>query len=39
LPPGHSILKPKPLFKKMDVDEEELGNRLEKIRADLAKAA
>lgn len=39
LPPGHKIVKPKPLFKKIDVDEEELGKRLEKIRANLAKAA
>jgi methionyl-tRNA synthetase len=39
LPHGHKIVKPKPLFKKIDVDEEELGKRLEKIRANLAKAA
>jgi methionyl-tRNA synthetase len=39
VPPGHKIVKPKPLFKKIDVDEEELGKRLEKIRANLAKAA
>lgn len=39
LPPGHKIVKPKPLFKKIDVDEEELEKRLEKIRANLAKAA
>jgi len=39
LPPGHRILKPKPLFKKIDVDEGELTKRLEKIRADLTRAA
>jgi methionyl-tRNA synthetase len=39
LPPGHKIVKPKPLFKKIDVDEEELGKRLEKIRAGSAKVA
>jgi methionyl-tRNA synthetase len=39
LPPGHRILKPEPLFKKIDVDEGELAKRLEKIRADLARAA
>jgi methionyl-tRNA synthetase len=39
LPPGHKIVKPKPLFKKIDVDEEELGKRLEKIRANSAKTA
>ncbi|MGD0160388.1 MAG: methionine--tRNA ligase [Candidatus Bathyarchaeia archaeon] len=39
LPPGHRILKPKPLFKKIDVDEAELAKRLEKIRADLTRAA
>lgn len=39
LPPGHKITKPKPLFNKIDVDAEELGRRLEKMRANLAKAA
>jgi methionyl-tRNA synthetase len=39
LPPGHKIAKPKPLFIKIDVDAEELGRRLEKMRANLAKAA
>ncbi|HVP16492.1 MAG TPA: methionine--tRNA ligase [candidate division Zixibacteria bacterium] len=39
LPPGHKIVKPKPLFKKIDVNEEELGKRLEKVRASLARAA
>jgi len=39
LPPNHKITKPKPLFKKIDVNGEELEKRLEKIRANLAKAA
>ena len=39
LPPGHKIAKPKPLFNKIDVDAEELGRRLEKMRTNLAKAA
>lgn len=39
LTPGHRILRPKPLFKKIDVDEAELAKRLEKIRADLTRAA
>jgi methionyl-tRNA synthetase len=39
LPPGPKITKPKPLFNKIDVDAEELGRRLEKMRANLAKAA
>jgi methionyl-tRNA synthetase len=39
LPPNHKIAKPKPLFKKIDVDEEELGKRLEKVRANLTRAA
>jgi methionyl-tRNA synthetase len=39
LPPGQKITKPKPLFNKIDVDAEELGRRLEKMRASLAKAA
>jgi methionyl-tRNA synthetase len=39
LPPGNRILKPKPLFKKIDADEKELGKRLENIRADMGKAA
>jgi methionyl-tRNA synthetase len=34
LPPHHKICKPKPLFKKIDVDEEELEKRLEKIRSE-----
>jgi methionyl-tRNA synthetase len=37
--PDHKIAKPKPLFKKIDVDEEELEKRLEKIRSNLRKAA
>ncbi len=39
LPPDHKIAKPKPLFKKIDVDEEELEKRLKKIRSNLGKAA
>jgi methionyl-tRNA synthetase len=39
LPPDHKIAKPKPLFKKIDVDEEELEKRLEKIRSNLGRAA
>jgi methionyl-tRNA synthetase len=39
LPPGHKTTKPKPLFKKIDVNGEELEKRLEKIRANLGKAA
>ena len=39
IPPHHKIAKPKPLFKKIDVDEEELEKRLEKIRSNLGKAA
>jgi methionyl-tRNA synthetase len=39
LPPDHKIAKPKPLFKKIDVDEKELEKRLEKIRSNLGKAA
>ena len=39
LTPGHRIAKPKPLFKKIDVNAEELERRLEKIRANSGKAA
>lgn len=39
LPPDHKIAKPKPLFKKIDVNEEELEKRLEKIRSNLGRAA
>jgi len=39
IPPGHKITQPKPLFNKIDADAEELGKRLEKTRANLAKAA
>jgi len=37
--PGHKIFKPKPLFQKIDVNEEELEKRLKKVRANLARAA
>jgi methionyl-tRNA synthetase len=39
LPSEHKIAEPKPLFKKIDVNEEELGKKLEKIRASLTRAA
>jgi len=38
VPPGHKILKPKPLFKKIDVDDQELARRLEKVRDSTSKA-
>jgi methionyl-tRNA synthetase len=36
LPPGHKILKPRPLFKKIDVDPQELADRLQKVRDKMA---
>jgi methionyl-tRNA synthetase len=39
LPPDHKIAKPKPLFKKIDVDEEELEKELKKVRSNLGRAS
>jgi len=39
LPADHKIAKAKPIFKKIDADAEELEDRLEKIRENLAKTA
>jgi len=39
LTPNHKIAKAKPLFKKIDANEKELEDRLEKIRENLAKTA
>jgi methionyl-tRNA synthetase len=38
-PPGHRIAKAKPLFKKVDTDEQGLEERLEKARENLARTA
>ena len=38
LPPDQKIAKPKPLFNKIDVEEEELGKRLEKVRSSIERS-